>query len=173
MRTPAVIAALIAGIVGAAIGGPAAHAAESVDCGLTHHRVFASGHVAFGDIGCERTGVETLVITTAASGEGRMSAGGRGGKTRSRKTRGGVGRAWNAAPRQGSHALFRVLIFRNAVRFPVRRERGWIDAGCDATRLQQNCQSQEKCQTKKTGPNLHFTIHALHHPRWLLGQSAA
>jgi hypothetical protein len=40
----------------------------------------------------------------------------------------------------------------------VRCERGRIDAGCDAARFQQHCQSQEKCETKKPSPKLHFTI---------------
>ena len=54
--------------------------------------------------------------------------------------------------------LGRVLIFRNAVSFLMRRERTRVDVGGDATRLQQYCQCQEKCETKKPSAKLHETI---------------
>jgi hypothetical protein len=61
-----------------------------------------------------------------------------------------------------------MLIFRNPTSFSVRRERGRVDAGRDTIRFQQHCNSQEECETKKTGPELHFTIPGSTRPIWSL-----
>ena len=123
----------------------AVHVAERINGCLTNHRVFTRSHVAFGNVARKRTGVETLVVMAAARGTHRP---------RCR----GVVRARSAAVRQGPHALPRVLIFRHAMGLLMRSERAGIDAGGNAAGFQHDGDSCEKCETKKTGPELHFTI---------------
>ena len=53
----------------------AVHVAQGIDCRLTNDGVFPGSHVTFGDIGCERTDVEALVIIMMAATGGRRSRG--------------------------------------------------------------------------------------------------
>ena len=52
----------------------AIHVAQRIDCRLTDYRIFAGRYVTFSDIGRERTGVKSLVITMAANTADRTSA---------------------------------------------------------------------------------------------------